>query len=314
MLKQKILKKHPIRIQEYSTVEKNRMWYEQLSPLLHDLRELPYAVIKGEILSLFAYGEQGYRSSHDIDLLVSRKNLMRLNEICEKHEFQQIILDVNGMPRQMTREEKIMFKNSHQIVPYSKLLSDGSTLELDINCDFFWAEYQGARINIDYVLEQSIDLELYGCHLKTLPPLTAFIQMCLHHYREMNSIYIYKLKNPITVAMFQDVYMFYKNHFKDNITLLYEYTCEHCITPYIYYLLFHANELFEDDILPKHLKLFETPDGKYLLNCYGLTESERKTWNYDFFTRLNHRNLFELVKSDLNEDDIRKIELSLSIK
>ncbi|WP_186786004.1 nucleotidyltransferase family protein [Paenibacillus agilis] len=314
MLKIEPIYEYLLRKQDKSTVERNQMWYEQLTPFFQDMLEVPYAVLKGDVLSIFAYGGSGFRNSHDIDILVSRKDLTKLHEICDKHDFKQIVLDDNGNPRPLSRQEKIMFKNSHQVVPYFKKLENGTTIELDINCDFFWAEFKGTRIKVDKILEEAIDFNLHDCHVRVLTPLTAFVQMCLHHYREMNSIYIYKLKNPITVAMFQDIYMFYKNHYKFNITQLLDYTKEHRIEPYMYYLLFYSNLIFEDEALSEHVELFRTPEGEYLLNCYGLTETERKKWKCDFINRLNRIDLFELVENDLNEDDKKKIELSLSIK
>ena len=53
---------------------------------------------------------------------------------------------------------------------------------------------------------------------------------------------------------------------------------------------------------------FETVDGIELLNCYGLSNEERKTWKYDFITRLNSNDIFQLIKCDLSIKDLAKIE------
>ena len=55
--------------------------------------------------------------------------------------------------------------------------------------EMFWGEYEGKRIDISEFLSDTIEIDIYGCKVKTLPPLKAMVQLILHHYKEMNSIY-----------------------------------------------------------------------------------------------------------------------------
>ena len=74
--------------------------------------------------------------------------------------------------------------------------------------------------------------------------------------------------------------------------------------------MYHVGILYKDDILDYYIKEFETSEGKYLLNCYGLNESERREWKVDILTRLKSKNLNNLIRSDFTEKDKKKIELN----
>lgn len=54
---------------------KSRLTYKEIEPVLQDLSAIKYSIIKGEALSVAAYNATGMRTSSDVDILVSRKNL-----------------------------------------------------------------------------------------------------------------------------------------------------------------------------------------------------------------------------------------------
>ena len=65
------------------------------------------------------------------------------------------------------------------------------------------------RVNI---IKDPIEMNIYGQKIKALPPLKAMVQLILHHYKEMNSLYHLTRHNCITRSMFQDVYYLWKNN------------------------------------------------------------------------------------------------------
>ncbi|KAF6628185.1 nucleotidyltransferase family protein [Paenibacillus polymyxa] len=314
MINSDLISKYPLRQQDQATIRRNATWYSKIRPLIEDMRELPYALIKGEALSIAAYGGNGFRASKDIDLLVPRDQLGNLQEIFEKHDCKQVIKDESGAVRELTRQEKIMLMNSHQVAPYSLVLDDGTFIDIDVNCDIFWGEHIGPRIDLHDFLKNAVNQVIYGYEIKVLPPIEAFVQVCLHHYREMNSMYIFKLQNPINVSMFQDIYAFYKSSFRSHIKPLVEYSLHHQLHAYIYYLLYYSSLIFEDDLLPLHMELFETKEGRKLIHHYGLAAEERKQWKISFCDRLNHPDLFSVIEPELTDADQEKIKMSLSIK
>lgn len=261
---------------------------------------IPYVVVKGEPLSLMAYGKTGERLSGDIDILVPRKEIQAFTEILSDNQFQS---------RELDREDRIIMGSfSHQTSPWIKDSVLG-LICIDVNYDIFWGEYSGRRIDIEEFIEDRVEVDIYGCRISTLPPLKAFIQLILHHYKEMNSLYHLSTHNCINKNMFQDVYCLWKNN-RSIITLekLKDFVFEYGIEPYVFYVLCFTNRIYEDDLLKQYVEAFRTGQGVALLECYGLTMKERREWKYDFETRLNTDNLYDLIYEELTSTDIGKIE------
>lgn len=294
--------------------ERHAGWYKAIEPVMADLSHIPHAVVKGEVLSVLAYGGTGFRPSNDIDILVSRSSLKQIDGVFRKHGFQTILLDEHGNPRELSRAEKMMFMNSHQVIPYSiELGHDGETLDIDINVDVYWGEYTGPRIDMTDFLSDTMEVELYGQRIKSLSILKTFVEVCLHHYREMNAPYIFKICNPFTTRMFQDIYCLYKQYMENDLAPLTDYAEKYMLQKYIYYMLYYTNLAFPDKSLSDPIKLFETPEGKEQLNSYGLSDGERKEWKADFIARLDAPEIYSLVEPDLTTLDKIKIESVWSI-
>lgn len=82
-----------------------------------------------------------------------------------------------------------MLTFSHQIVLWIKEVSSWGQVFIDLNFDSLWGEYEGKRIDIDEFLTDAVEMDIYGVKVKTLPPIKAMIQLILHHYKDMNSIF-----------------------------------------------------------------------------------------------------------------------------
>ena len=251
-------------------------------------------------MSKLAYGRVNQRFYNDVDVIVSRANLKELNYILFKCGYEQ---------REHSREENILFLSaSHQTLPYT---CKHNYLTIDINFDILWGEYEGKRIDIEEFLSDTIEMEIYGVKVKTLPPLKAMIQLILHHYKDMNSLFLLATRKSIRYDMFKDVYYLLKNNL-DAIPLdkLYAMSAEYEIIPYVFYVLYYTGQVFDDDLLKQYIEAFRTPEGEALLNCYGLCKKERREWKCDFKTRLDSDNLYELIKEDLTERDKEKIAIN----
>ena len=282
--------------------------YLSLAPFFEDLNlsEIPYANIKGEVLSLYAFGRYGQRSYGDIDILVSRKNL---------HKLENMLMQYGYTSTTKTRADRVlMISGSHQTAAWCKLTSRKFKSVVDMNFDLFWGEYTGRRVDIDQFLSDTIETEIYGVRVKTLSPLKAMVQLILHHYKEMNSVYLIAEHNCIKYSMFRDVYFLLKNN-NDVISLdnLYALSLEYEIIPYVFYILYFTNEIFNDQELSQYIEAFRTPEGVSLLDFYGLAANERKLWKVNFQTRLESENLYELIKDDLTELDLAKLKRNKKI-
>lgn len=286
-------------------ISKKRYFELELLVTLLLIKHIPYSVIKGEPLSLSAYGKVGRRNSSDVDFLVSMKNI---------DSFKSVLLSCGFKPKNNNRVDQITAVSfTHQSIPYYKI-SDQIKIEIDLNHDLFWGEYTGKRIDISEFLSDTIDMNIYGCKVKTLPALKAMVQLILHHYKEMNSIYHLTGHNCINYNMFKDVYYLWENN-QETISLekLYAISSEYEIIPYVFYVLHFTNWIFKDTELQKYVEAFRTSEGEALLDYYGLAEKERKRWKVDFQTRLETENLYELIRDDLTEADVEKLERNRKI-
>lgn len=265
-----------------------------------------YAIIKGQALSKQIYGQLGQRYSSDIDILISRRKI---------HEIENALSECGFYNASQTRSDKItLLSASHQVAPWIKEIPPWGVIVIDLNFDVFWGEYEGKRIDIEEFLSDTIEMEIYGVKVKTLPPIKAMIQLVLHHYKDMNSIFLLATRKSIKYDMFKDVYYLLKNNL-DTIPLdkLYAMSAEYEIIPYVFYVLYYTGQVFDDEILKQYIEAFRTPEGEALLNCYGLCAKERKEWKCDFKTRLDADNLYDLIKDDLTEKDREKIAINKRI-
>lgn len=277
--------------------------YKNSALIFENLKSKNYAVIKGEPLSFQAYGKCGERHLGDIDILIERKELTSLETILQKNGFRTIL---------KSRADKItMLSFSHQIAPYIKENPPYKDTMIDINFDIFWGEYKGKRIDIGEFLSDTIFLEIYGVKIKALPPLKTMIQLILHHYKDMNSLYLLYTRKSYNIAGLRDVYHLLKSNLNDiSCDKLYDISEQYNIIPYVYYVLYHVGMLYEDNVVNNYIREFKTSEGVNLINCYGLNESEQHEWNVDVLTRLKSKNLNCLIKNDFTEKEMRKIELN----
>ena len=83
--------------------------YKLSKELFNTLVNTTYAHIKGEALSVQAYGSVGNRKTSDIDLLISRNELVKVEQILIESGFKQPYL---------SRTDKItIISSSHQTLP-----------------------------------------------------------------------------------------------------------------------------------------------------------------------------------------------------
>lgn len=284
----------------------NRNAFKNNTAFFDILSQYNYALIKGEALSFYTYGEIGKRVYGDIDLLLSRKSL---------HSIEHLLEQFNFKPTVRSRKDKIlMLSTSHQAAPWIQEIYPWGHVTIDLNIDIFWGEYTGKRIDIDEFLSDCIKIDIYGAQIKILPPVKTLIHLILHHYKDINSIFLLATCKSIKYDMFKNVYYLLKNNL-DSITIdkLYAISSEYEVIPYVYYMLYYTGLLFKDEFLEEYITAFKTTQGEALLNCYGLNKEERHEWKCDFQTRLENDNLYDLIKDDLTEKDLRKIIINKKV-
>lgn len=286
---------------------KRKIFYREIQPLFDSLAEVRYSVVKGEVLSQQIYGFPDRRKSSDIDILIDKKNVKFL----EKHLLDLGFSQKNPTDCSETRRNRVLcMAYSHQIPSYHKE-KIGFDFNVDVNFDIFWGEYDGKRCVIDDFLNGADYLEIYGVKVKTLPKDKAFVQLVLHHYKEMNSLFHLSKHNTITIEKFKDIYDFVKNNTTvlscDVVTDLSE---RYSIGSFFYYMFYFIFEIFQDEKLKEYIDALGKFRDDVLLNSYGLCDGERKEWKIPFAQRVNNQNLPEIIKNEMDLQDLEKIELN----
>lgn len=286
-----------------------KILYKELEPLFAALSSVRYAVVKGEVLSQQIYGVPDRRRSSDIDILIDKKNVKFLEEQLHKLGFEQKLPENNA---EIRRNRVLCMAYSHQIPSFHKD-KFGFHLNVDVNYDIFWGEYEGKRCSIDEFLSDTVDMEIYGVTVKTLPIEKAFVQLVLHHYKEMNSLYHLSQHNTIRTDMFRDIYdITNKNHIVLGIKALKRLSEKYHIAKYIYYMIYYTNEIFSC-YFESYLDSIKKYRDDELIESFGLDDNERKKWTISFDKRVDNNELPELIKSQLSKQDFQKVELERGI-
>lgn len=270
----------------------------------------PYAVIKGLALARMAYTNESYRCSTDVDLLIDRVNVKRMEDILRQNGFIQGRVNSQGEIVAYTREERLFYlTTSHQTAPFIKLTDDRRMpyLCVDINFKIVWGEYEGNAIGINEFLT---DREWLACDTYhkggffTLTPEKTLIQYCLHNYKEINSLYLLTIHNSISLRGFCDVYGLIK---KCNLNMkkVAEIAEQYHIQNYLYTVLYFTAKVFDD---PDLLCFFNDIDLLDDPNQFGLTKAERKTWPVNFEERLFSQNRLALIQPLLTKAEQDKIQ------
>lgn len=288
----------------------NILRFKELRSFFEEISDFPYVMIKGEALSLQAYGECGRRRCGDIDLLVSRENVIKFEEILKSNGF----TNRNNLSEKEYRfERRLCLVGSHQMPQYIKKTSFGD-IEIDLNFDIFWGQYTGKRENIAGFIDNSICTSIYGVDIRILTPLYALIQLLLHHYKEMNSIFHLINFNTIQSQMFRDVFFLIKNN--ENVIrpkVLGNICKEMKIEVYAYYVLYYTGLLMDNSYLNSYLNELETGEVYELLDRYGLEKSEYGIWRIPFEDRLDNNELSRYILPYLSKESMANLDLNNKI-
>lgn len=274
-----------------------------------DEYKIPYAVIKGAVLSETAYRDPFCRQSGDIDLLINRKDIDNVKKLMLEEGFVQGRVTEKGI-EPFTRKE-LLFQSamSHQTAPFIKKTDNKFCpyVNVDVNLDILWGE-SDRRSDMDYVLKNTLSTAMFNVPIKKLTPEMELISLCLHHYKDMNSLYLL-YNRGLSLSLFCDIYFYIKNAEIDPKALL----C-HCqsldVREYVYYCLYYTRLIFEDCNSEKYMQLLYLPRAESLINTFGLTDDERQAWDIDFFTRLFETNLQDYFEKTLSKEALEKIQIN----
>lgn len=293
---------------------RGKIWFHSMNCLFSEFKKqgIAYALLKGESLSFYAYGEFGRRVSNDVDLLVNKVDLSKIDGIMAKCGFSQ---QFDGFEK-VTRADVIAtVMNSHQTVTYKKrIMPYNMLLEIDINFSLMWGEIELNILDVTEFLSNTVSMEIYGENVAVLSARYAFIQVLLHHYKDCNSIFVLYTREPFILSRLEEVYLFWKRNYEYiSDDWLYEFSARNHILGYVFYMLYYTNEVYPDSDLKRYVNRLRTDEGDYLLNCFGLNAKERRQWNCTFQERLHSDDISRLLEPQLTDEDRKKINFNLKL-
>lgn len=79
---------------------------------------------------------------------------------------------------------------------------------MDVNYDIFWGE-RDEQADMDAFLTNLRNIAIEGVEVRELAPEEEFISLCLHHYKDMNSVYLLSMGN-LRLSLLCDIYYYLK--------------------------------------------------------------------------------------------------------
>ena len=283
--------------------------YAECEGIFKALCDVPYSVIKGAVLSDFIYPNPAYRISGDIDLLAAPVDAEKIKKILVENGYiQGYIEDEHIVP--YTRQELVYQKTyTHQLAAFVKKTGNPKCpfVCIDVNFDIMWGE-GNLGVDIRSFLKHTFVYELYGMKLPRLEPVYEFISLCMHHYKDWNSLYLLS-ERGVSLSLFLDIY-YYIVKVSPNIAVLKQVSDTLEVTDYITFCLYHTNQLLRSPKLEEYLKVFQPEKAQALLMRVGLAEDEYKYVDFERSDCIFDSDFAGKFAEILTENDRKKIEIN----
>jgi len=280
--------------------------FEAYKPLFEQ-NEISYAVIKGAVLSQALYKNPHIRFSGDIDILIHRRDADSIKQLLHANGFIQGRVTETGIIPFTRKELLFQATMTHQTAPYIK--ETGNKLypyvNLDVNMEILWGESE-EKADMDYVLSNIETSNLFNISFQKLSSEMEFVSLCLHHYKDLNSIYLLT-QGSFRLGLFCEIYDYLRNVRLDTAKL-FKIATHLKIAQYLYVCIYQTKLIFEDPLLDNYIDLFQLYRNDILIESFGLNEKERKSWNIPLFERLFHNNLPEYILQQLTDGEKEKIK------
>ena len=227
--------------------QKNESFYQCVA-MLNDILSscgCPIAMLKGAYLC-FRY-PSGYRTSNDVDLLVSASNVTTVGKLLSRAGFMQGSIR-NGEFVPATRQEIISSRMLRgETVPYIREvgLPFMKFFEVDIN---FSLDYKNGTDNIvEKLLSKVRKKQTTAGLIPTLCNEDFFIHLCTHLYKEATTLPWIKMGRDMTLYKYCDIYMLLTQSSDDQIQQILQRSLDLGLEKICAYAILETIELFEMD-------------------------------------------------------------------
>lgn len=283
----------------------NNERYKACRPIF-DQEQISYVVVKGAVLSKEIYNDPFLKNSGDIDILICKSDADKIKKLLHQNGFFQGKI-INGKVYYYTRRQ-IIFQTTftHQMATFIKETNNSLCpyVCIDVNTNVMWGENNN-KIDMEKFLMHKCETELFGCKFYKLTAEMEFIHLCLHNYKDMNSLYLL-INGSLKLKLFYEIYMYLKNVSLD-CNLILEICEKMQIGEYIYTCIYYTQQIFDDEKILKYLDLLKQYKNQLILESFGLIDEERKKWNVEIIERLFKINVPKHIYSMLSNKEKDKI-------
>ena len=244
--------------------------------------DFPYAFLKGAYLvSLYP---AGLRTSNDLDVLISKKDISELEALLKEAGFTQGNIR-NGSFVPASRAEILSSRmNRGETVPFIRQadLPHMEFLEIDVN---FSLDFKAKQENdaVAALLKNAAPLiETDNGNLLRLTPADFLIHLCCHLYKEATVYAWVEMDRDLSLYKFSDIYLLLNKWTTHAFyTDLADHINEYGLHRECYYALLRTKELFsiENAELDKLLTGIRPGNIAYLTEI--IQPEQNKTYRYD---------------------------------
>lgn len=271
---------------------------------------ISYAVIKGAYLDKIAYGDYGLRSSNDIDILIDKNNYSKVYKILIQEGFICGYIDRDGV-HEYSRELRLYnLMYTHQSATFVKQVVYEEIvyqIKVDINYSISWGEDPAAILMTPIILKNTQIACYAGINYNILIPEYFLMQLCLHSYRDMNSLVLIYKKKHILRLLCDIYYYIVRNSSILNIVYFCSIVQKYGYEKQIYSILISVQHAFGRESWIDNAIDCLGINNDTLVDCYGISPDEIKKWEIDFWDRFTCDNLFEAIRSQLTDKDWKKL-------
>lgn len=245
--------------------EKTKSFIKSLKYLSEILSKvnIPYVLLKGaKLVNIYPLG---YRTSNDIDILISKTNVTTISNLLLKNGFKQGYV-MSGEFVAATRKEIIYSKlNRGETVPFIKEINQPQMrfLEIDLNLSLDFKPSQGDIIS-DFLNEDNCYKNSIG--LKMLKDCYFISHLCVHLFKEATIYDWVEMKRDLSLYKFCDLYLMLSSFKKENFEELFLTIKKFNLQKECYYAILYTKMLFsiDDANLDMFLNLIKPNNTEFL--------------------------------------------------
>lgn len=164
----------------------NNNYLEEMKILtkLFNKNGIKFVFLKGSSLILNSYKQIYHRYFHDIDILISEKEISKVVGILNKLGYVYGDFE-NEMIYPATREEVLYQRmHTHEIYNMVRVNKNNICLNLDVNFKFMWKGFNNENLALEDILNYITFVEFENLKMPILNIEYQFLHLCTHFYNE----------------------------------------------------------------------------------------------------------------------------------